>query len=76
MRVFLGVIIGIVLTVVTAFAYDNVTGRATNGLSVSTASGQAPVVNWEVVDANWRGVEALLRATVADVERGWKRLTS
>lgn len=76
MRVFLGVILGIVITVVAAFAYDNVTGRAVNGLPESTASGQAPMVNWDVVSANCRGVEALVRATVADVERGWKRLTS
>jgi hypothetical protein len=76
MRVFLGVILGIVLTVGAAFAYDSATGRVPNGLSAaSTASGQAPMVNWDVVNANWHGIEALLRSTVADIEREWKRLT-
>jgi len=76
MRVFLGVILGIVLTVGAAFAYDSATGRVPNGLSASsTPSGPAPMVNWDVVSANWHGIEAVLRATVADIQREWKRLT-
>ena len=44
-----GVILGVVLTVVGAYAYDTTTGRASNGLPPSAANEHPPMVNWDVV---------------------------
>ncbi len=41
----LGFILGVLVTIAGAYAYDSNTGRAANGLSASDAGGQAPVVN-------------------------------
>lgn len=74
-EVIVGIILGIVLTVVAAFVYDAGTGRAANGLGPTAAAGAPPLVNWDVVNDNWRGVKAQLEKTGAEVEKGWKRIT-
>jgi hypothetical protein len=51
------------------------TGRAQNGLTVASAEGHAPVVNWDIVSHDMEGVKQRLREVAADVERGWKRMT-
>ncbi len=76
MPMFAGVILGIILTVAVAFAYDTTTGRAPNGLPPSAASGHAPLVNWDVVSDDWQGFKHVVQNASAEVERGWKRLTS
>jgi hypothetical protein len=76
MRLLLGMILGALLTVAGAYAYDTSTGRAPNGLSVSAAGARPPMVNWDVVSDNWSGVQTNLRNLSADVEKGWKRITS
>jgi hypothetical protein len=76
MRVLLGMILGVVLTIGTAFVYDSGTGRAANGLTAASAEGHAPMVNWDVVSHDWDGVKLRLRDVAADVERGWKRVKS
>ena len=51
MRVFLGIIIGVFLTIASAYVIDSMnTGPATAG---ATAPAQRPMVNWDVVDHNW-----------------------
>jgi hypothetical protein len=55
MRVFLGIILGIFITVAGAYIYDSMTV----GTAVATAQAPAgdvtkPMVNWDVVDRNWR----------------------
>ena len=75
MRLLLGVILGIVLTVLGAYAYDSTTGRAPNGLTPSAANGRPPMVNWDVVNDNLNDVKSHLRDAGAEIERGWKRLT-
>ena len=55
--------------------YDSFTGRATNGLTVASAEGHAPMVNWDVVSHNWDGMKQQLRDAAVDVEKGWKRIT-
>jgi len=72
--VFVGVILGAFLTIAGAFLYDSSTGRAPNGLSATAASGQAPMVNWDVVAERWHGFQAGAKELAADVERGWNRL--
>jgi hypothetical protein len=76
MPVLFGVILGVVLTVVGTYAYDTTTGRAPNGLPPSAANGHPPMVNWDVVSDNWRDAKIHFHDAGAEVERGWKRLTS
>lgn len=71
----LGVLLGIVLTIFGAFAYDTTTGRAQNGLTPSAANERPPMVNWDVVKNNWSDVKTHLRDAGVEIERGWKRLT-
>ena len=46
MQILLGMILGALITVGAAFVYDSSTGRAANGLTVASAEGHAPMVNW------------------------------
>jgi hypothetical protein len=71
----LGVVLGVLLTIAGAFAYDTSTGRAANGLPPSAAGGHPPMVNWDVVGEDWRGWRANLHELGAEIERGWKRIT-
>ena len=66
MRLFLGIIIGVFLTIAGAYVFDSVTtGPATAGTEATT---RRPMVNWDVVDHNWR-------AFTESVRVGWNRLT-
>ena len=66
MRLLLGIIIGVFLTIASAYVIDSVnTGPATAG---ATASAQRPMVNWDVVGHNWH-------AFTESVRLGWNRLT-
>jgi hypothetical protein len=67
MRVFLGIIIGVFLTIASAYVIDSVTtGPATAG--AATTAEHRPMVNWDVVDHNWH-------AFTESVRIGWNRLT-
>jgi hypothetical protein len=70
MRVLVGMILGIILTVAAVFAYDRPRGGLQNGLTPTAAGGHPPMVNWEVVSDNWQDVKAHLRNAGAEVERG------
>jgi hypothetical protein len=74
MRLVIGMILGVLLTVATAFVYDSITGRAPNGLTIASAEGRAPVVNWDVVRNDWDSVKQQLHDAALDLERGWKRI--
>ena len=74
MPVLVGMILGVLLTVAGAFAYDSATGRASNGLPPSAAGGRPPMVNWDVVTQDWHGMELNLRVLGDDIQRGWKRI--
>jgi hypothetical protein len=76
MQILLGMILGVLITVGAAFAYDSSTGRVANGLTVTSADGHAPMVNWDVVNHDWDGMKQRLRDVAIDVEKGWKRITS
>jgi hypothetical protein len=74
MRLVIGMILGVLLTVATAFVYDSISGRAPNGLTIASAEGRALVVNWDVVRHNWDSVKQRLHDAALDLERGWKRI--
>jgi hypothetical protein len=72
MPILFGMILGVMLTIAAAFAYDTSTGRVQNGLPSSAAN--APLVNWDVANDDWIGVKAELHKAAVNVERGWKRI--
>lgn len=74
MRLVIGMILGVLLTVATAFVYDSITGRAPSGLTIASAEGRAPVVNWDVVRNDWDSVKQQLHDAALDLERGWRRI--
>ncbi len=71
----IGFILGVLVTIAGAYAYDSNTGRAANGLPASAAGGQPPVVNWDVVNEDWQNFQATVRAKTEDLERTLKRHT-
>ena len=75
MRLLLGIILGALLTIAGAYAYDSSTGRAANGLASTAAGGQAPLVNWDVVGTRWDLFKANVREQADNLERSLKRHT-
>ena len=75
MQILLGMILEVLITVCAAFVYDSSTGRVANGLTVASAEGHAPMVNWDVVSHDWDGMKQELRDVAVDIEKGWKRIT-
>jgi len=68
MRLFLGILLGVFITIAGAYIYDSMTV----GTAVATAQAPAgdvtkPMVNWDVVDRNWRLFTDRVRHT-------WNRL--
>jgi hypothetical protein len=70
-----GVILGVILTIAGAYAYDSSTGRAANGLSTTAAGGNAPLVNWDVVSEDWTVLKTNVRESADNLERSLKRHT-
>jgi hypothetical protein len=73
MRVLLGIILGVFLTIAGAYVIDSVTtGPATAGAGAGAGADatvtRRPMVNWDVVDHNWH-------AFTDSVRNGWNRLT-
>jgi hypothetical protein len=71
----IGIILGAILTIAGAYAYDSSTGRAPNGLAATAAGGQAPMVNWDVVSVHWDLFKADVRSSADNIERSLKRHT-
>jgi hypothetical protein len=67
MRVFLGILIGIVLTVVCAYVSDSletgslINGPTTTGPTSVRTEQHKPVVNWDVVGDNWHALATRVR---------------
>ena len=68
MRVFLGIIIGVFLTIASAYVIDSVTTGPATATADTTTAARRPMVNWDVVDHNWH-------AFTESVRVGWNRLT-
>ena len=75
MRVLLGIILGVILTIAGTYTYDSSTGRAAKGLTTTAAGGQAPMVNWDVVSANWNLFKTNVRESADNLERNIKHHT-
>jgi hypothetical protein len=74
-RVLLGIILGVILTIAGAYTYDSSTGREPNGLTAAASNGQAPMVNWDVVNADWSLFKTNVRESADNLERSIKRHT-
>ena len=74
MPVLLGFILGVIVTIAGAYEYDATTGRAANGLAANP-SVQAPLVNWRIVDNDWRNLQSELRLRTENLEQTIKRHT-
>jgi hypothetical protein len=72
---FLGIILGVILTIAGTYAYDSSTGRAPNGLPPTAANGQPPLVNWDVVSEDWTAFKANVRELTDNLEKSLKRHT-
>ena len=73
--IFLGVILGIFLTVGSAFTYDTISGRAAT--STSTIAGDPrPMVNWDVVGRDFSDLRASLIEVGNRVQNEWRKLTT
>jgi hypothetical protein len=77
--IILGVILGILLTVGSAYLYDSITGRAANtpppNAASSVAEDQRPMVNWDVVSRDLNDLRAGLAEVGNRVQETWKKLT-
>ena len=66
MRVLIGIILGAVLTVGSAYLYDS---HTVPGAATSSAGAQRPMVNWDVVGTKWNHLTERARAE-------WNRIAS
>lgn len=62
MRLLLGVILGVFLTVGFAYVYDASTTHPSESTAQASVE-QRPMVNWSVVNANWQGWSVHVRNT-------------
>jgi hypothetical protein len=72
---FLGIILGVILTIAGAYAYDSSTGRAPNGLPPTAAGGSPPLVNWDVVSEDWTAFKTNVRESADNLEKRLKHHT-
>ena len=62
MRLLLGVILGVVLTIGFAYVYDASTSHPSESTTQSSVE-QRPMVNWDVVSVDWQGWSRHVRNT-------------
>ena len=68
MRLLLGIVLGVFLTIGSAYVYDAATAPAAVSTTQASVEGR-PMVNWDVVRSNWHGWSS-------DVRNTWHRLAS
>ena len=69
MRSLFGMILGAVLTIGAAFAYDSWNSDNISSSDVTAAAQHRQMVNWEVVGENWRSVRQHARDTWTALSR-------
>lgn len=65
MRFFLGMIFGVVLTVLSAYLVDS--ARTSSVASGSAAAANRAMVNWDVVEQNWTSFKARAKEGWSDL---------
>ena len=75
MRVFLGMILGAIITVTGAYVYDVISGRAANTSQVAPNAtvDDRPIVNWDVVTKRWQSLETNVREMGQRVQEQWNK---
>ena len=75
MRVLLGMILGAVITVSGAYAYDVLTGRVVNvpDTAANVTVDSRPLVNWDVVGKQWQSLETNIREMAQRVHEQWTK---
>ena len=68
MRLFLGMILGAILTVLGAYIFDSMTTRPATTASESAVAPRT-MVNWDVAGKNWQSLKLQLN-------QGWTKLTA
>ena len=68
MRLLLGIVLGVFLTVGFAYLYDASTSSPSEP-TAQTRVEQRPMVNWDVVTRDWQGLSSRVRST-------WKKLAA
>jgi hypothetical protein len=68
MRIFLGIILGVFLTIGVTYLYDTSTSEPSKA-AAQTGTEQRPMVNWDVVNRNWQSLSL-------GVHNTWNRLAA
>ena len=69
MRLLLGIILGVGLTIGGAYVYDrSTTDMASTDITITTTAGR-PMVNWDVVSVKWHDL-------TAGAKQQWDRVTA
>ncbi|MBI4274890.1 MAG: hypothetical protein HY659_09340 [Rhizobiales bacterium] len=77
MRVFLGMILGALLTVAVAYVHDSMgNSPETTGTSGRAASEQQMIVNWKVVEARLREFKTGWSAVKSRAHEGWIKISA
>ncbi len=66
MRVFLGIVLGVLLTIAAAYVHDLTAGPG------SSAASQT-LVNWDVVRGDWQGLRAGVRELGNRIQDQWAK---
>jgi len=70
MRLLLGIILGVGLTIGGAYVYDrSTTDMASTDITMTTTTAPRPMVNWDVVGVKWRDL-------TAGAKQQWDRVTA
>jgi hypothetical protein len=62
MRLLLGIILGVILTIGVTYLFDASTSGPSNA-TTQTSIEQRPMVNWDVVSKNWQSLSLGVRNT-------------
>jgi hypothetical protein len=62
MRLLLGIVVGVILTIGFAYLYDASNSQPSKA-AAQTSVEQRPMVNWDVVDRNWQSLTTGVRNT-------------
>ena len=74
--IFLGIILGCLLTVGSAFTYDTISGRVATSPTSAVVDDSRPMVNWDIVARDLSNLRAGLLEVGNRVQSEWRKLTT